>query len=376
MAEARAFWMVAPGRGEIRSETLPFFPASRPGLASPSTSLRDAEKEDVDGRATPGHDGGAATAAPAPSAAPASAAAPATPATSAAPTPTTFVRTLASSVSRGTEALVFAGRIPPSQYRAMRAPLMSGEFPFPVKYGYSAVGRTEHGQRVFVLHPHQDVFIAPPSMCIPIPDSLPTHRAVLAANMETALNLLWDGAPLAAERMLVIGAGVVGLLTASLLARIPAARVTVVDIEPTREFLARSFGCDFAPPEAAPHDQDLVVHASASEAGLRLALACAGFEARIIEASWFGDTTPSLPLGEAFHARRLRLMASQVGAVAPPMRGKRSHAERLALALELLADPRYDALLEGPTRFEDMPDAMPRILAPGGLCHVITYEAE
>jgi threonine dehydrogenase-like Zn-dependent dehydrogenase len=311
---ARAFWFVAPGRGEIREEALP----------------------EGDFR----------------------------------------VRALASGVSRGTEALVFAGRVPRSQYQTMRAPLMGGEFPFPVKYGYCAVGQTEDARRVFVLHPHQDVFVAPAAMCIPVPDAVPTQRAVLAANMETALNLLWDAAPLAGERMLVIGAGVVGLITASLLARIPAARVTVVDIDAARGALAQHFGCRFSLPDHAPHEQDLIVHASASEAGLRLALACAAFEARIVEASWFGDAAPAVPLGEAFHARRLRLIASQVGAVASPMRGRRSHAERLALALELLADPRYDALLEGPTRFEDLPEAMPGILAPGGLCHVITYGAE
>jgi len=226
---------------------------------------------------------------------------------------------------------------------------------------------------VFVLHPHQDRFVAPAAMCIPVPDGLPTERAVLAANMETALNVAWDAAPLAGERMLVIGAGVVGLLTASLLARIPAARVTVVDVDPARQRLAETFGCAFAAPGHAPDEQDLIVHASATEAGLRLALARAAFEARIVEASWYGDHAPSLPLGEAFHARRLRLIGSQVGAVAPAMRGRRSHGERLALALELLADPRYDRLLEGPTRFEDLPDAMPDILAPGGLCHVITY---
>ena len=121
----------------------------------------------------------------------------------------------------------------------MRAPLMGGDFPFPVKYGYSAVGRTADGRRVFVLHPHQDVFLAPAAMCISLPDVVPTRRAVLAANMETALNLTWDAAPCAGERMLVIGAGVVGLLTASLLARIPGAHVTVVDIDATRETLAR-----------------------------------------------------------------------------------------------------------------------------------------
>ncbi len=317
MTRARAFWIVAPGRGELRDETLP---------ASGRNQV--------------------------------------------------LVRTLASGVSRGTEALVFAGRVPVSQHAAMRAPLMGGAFPFPVKYGYSTVGRDTDARRVFVLHPHQDLFLAPAAMCVAVPDSVPTSRAVLAANMETALNLLWDAAPLAGERMLVIGGGVVGLLTASLLARVPGARVTVVDIDSAREALARKFGCTFALPEQAPREQELLVHASASESGLRLALECAGFEARIIEASWYGDTAPSLPLGEAFHARRLRLVATQVGAVAPAMRGRRSHTERLALALELLADPAYDALLDGPTRFEDLPEAIPRILAPGGLCHVISYGVE
>jgi threonine dehydrogenase-like Zn-dependent dehydrogenase len=277
-------------------------------------------------------------------------------------------------VSRGTEALVFAGRVPPGQFETMRAPLMGGTFPFPVKYGYSLVGESEDGGRIFVLHPHQDRCIAPDGMCVPVPDAVPTHRAVLAANMETALNICWDAVPLAAERVLVIGAGVVGLLAGSLLARMPATQVTLVDINPAREALANRMGCAFALPDAAPPDQELIVHASASEAGLRLALDRTAFEGRIIEASWYGDTAPSVPLGEAFHSRRLRVIASQVGAVAPGMRGRRTHTERLATALALLANPAYDALLEGPTRFEDLPDAMPRILAPGGLCHVITYE--
>ncbi|HEY2618255.1 MAG TPA: zinc-binding alcohol dehydrogenase [Acetobacteraceae bacterium] len=319
MTEARAFWTVAAGRGEIRGETIP----------------------------DPGHD-----------------------------ERSVLVRTLVTGISRGTEALVFAGRVPVSQYQAMRAPLMGGEFPFPVKYGYSAVGRTPEGRRVFVLHPHQDLFRAPAAMCIPLPEAVPTPRAVLAANMETALNVTWDATPLAGERVLVIGAGVVGVLAASLLARIPGAQVTVVDVDPTRAALARRFACGFATPDEAPPEQELIVHASASEAGLRLALDRAAFEARIVEASWYGDQAPAVPLGESFHARRLRLIASQVGSVAPAVRGRRSHAERLALALELLADARYDALLDGPTRFEDMPEAMPRILAPGGLCHVITYGTE
>lgn len=317
-ATACAFWTVAPGRGELRRETLP---------CNNNEALL-------------------------------------------------LVRTLASGISRGTEALVFNGRVPPSQHETMRAPLMAGAFPFPVKYGYSAVGRTREGQRVFVLHPHQDVFLAPPAMCIPVPDRVPTRRAVLAANMETALNVTWDAAALPGERILVIGAGVVGLLIASLLARIPATRVVVIDVDARRERLARQFGCGFAAPADAPGGQDLVVHASATETGLRLALNRAGFEARIVEASWFGDVAPSVPLGEAFHSRRLRVIASQVGAIAPLMRGRRSHAERLSLALALLEDGRYDALVDGPTRFEDMPAAMPRILAPGSLCHVIDYGVE
>jgi threonine dehydrogenase-like Zn-dependent dehydrogenase len=311
---ARAFWTVAPGRGELRAEALP--PAD-----SDSVSLR----------------------------------------------------TLASGISRGTEVLVFAGHVPDSQYETMRAPMMDGAFPFPVKYGYSAVAETPDGARVFLLHPHQDRIVAKAAQCIAVPDAVPTARAVLAANMETALNIVWDAAPLAGERMLVVGAGVVGLLTASLLARSPGARVTVADANARRAPLARHFGCDFVLPEAAPSEQELIVHASGTEAGLRCALQAAAFEARIVEASWFGTTSPALPLGEAFHQRRIRLLSSQVGSVATAMRGRRSHPERLALALDLLADSAFDDLLEGPTRFEDMPDAMPRILAPGGLCHVITY---
>ncbi len=279
----------------------------------------------------------------------------------------------ASGISRGTEATVFAGRVPPSQFETMRAPLMAGSFPFPVKYGYSVVGNTDSGARVFVLHPHQRAFNAPAAMCIPVPPDIPDHRATLAANMETALNIVWDASPLPGERIAVIGAGVVGLLTAWLLARIPATDVTVVDVEPARAALAHAFGCAFALPEAAPPERELIIHASGSEAGLRQALASAAFEARIIEASWFGDRAPALPLGEAFHARRLRLIASQVGAVAPAMRGRRSHGERLAMALALLAAPELDLLLDQVVRFADLPDRMPGLLA-GGLCHVVSYE--
>jgi threonine dehydrogenase-like Zn-dependent dehydrogenase len=285
------------------------------------------------------------------------------------------VRTLASGISRGTEALVFQGRVPPSQYAAMRAPLMAGTFPFPVKYGYAAVGLDDAGRRVFVLHPHQDRFMAPRGMAVVVPDDVPTQRAVLAANMETALNIVWDAAPLAGERVAVIGAGVVGLLVAALLGRMPGAAVTVVDVRSARAHVARRFGCGFAQPDDAPAEQELIVHASGTEAGLLTALACAGFEARIVEASWFGTTRPALPLGESFHARRLRIIASQVGAVAPAMRGRRTHAERLALALDVLRDPMFDLLLDRTVAFSHLPRDMPDLLRDG-LCHVVAYDAE
>nr|WP_246513957.1 zinc-binding alcohol dehydrogenase [Neoroseomonas soli] len=295
-----------------------------------------------------------------------------------------LVRTLATGISRGTERLVLAGRVPESQRAAMRAPLQQGDFPFPVKYGYAAVGVVEdgpeplRGRRVFCLHPHQDRFLAPAAMCIPVPDGVPDARAVLAANMETAVNVLWDARPLAGERALVIGAGVVGLLVASLLARMPGMEVAVCDIDARRRAAAEALGARFCAPEDAPGDRDLIVHASADPSGLRRALDVCAFEGRIVEASWFGTREATLPLGEAFHAKRLSIVSTQVGAVAPAMRGRRTHAERMALALSLLADARLDALVGPATRFEDLPDAMPRLLdpspgEPAPLCPLVTY---
>jgi threonine dehydrogenase-like Zn-dependent dehydrogenase len=295
-----------------------------------------------------------------------------------------LVATRFSALSRGTERLVFTGRVPESQWAAMGAPLMGGAFPFPVSYGYAAVGEVQAGpahllrRRVFCLHPHHDAFVAPASMCIPVPDAVPDRRAVLAANMETAVNVLWDARPLVGERALVIGAGVVGLLAAFLLARIPGLDLAVCDLDAGRRGIVEAFGARFCAPEDAPAERDLVVHASASAEGLRLALARCGFEGRIIEASWFGDREPALPLGEAFHAKRLSIVSTQVGAVAPALRGRRTHGERLALALSLLDDPRLDALLGPDIPFADLPARMGEVLlpppgAPQPLCPVITY---
>ncbi|WP_270935923.1 zinc-dependent alcohol dehydrogenase [Falsiroseomonas oryzae] len=295
-----------------------------------------------------------------------------------------LVVTRASGISRGTERLVFQGRVPQSQWPAMRAPLQQGDFPFPVSYGYAAVGEVRdgpaalRGRRVFCLHPHHDAFLAPAAMCIPVPDAVPDRRAVLAANMETAVNVLWDARPLVGERALVVGAGVVGLLVAFLLARIPGLDLVVCDLDPARRGIVESLGARFCAPEEAPGERDLVVHASASAEGLRLALSRCGFEGRVVEASWFGDRDCALPLGEAFHAKRLSLVSTQVGAVAPAMRGRRTHAERLALALDLLADARLDALAGPELPFAELPQRIGPVLLPKPgepqpLCPVVTY---
>ena len=295
-----------------------------------------------------------------------------------------LIQALTSGISRGTERLVHHGRVPESQHASMRCPLQEGEFTFPVKYGYAAVGLVEQGhpeylgRRVFALHPHQSRFIAPIGLCSLIPDGVTDARACLGANMETALNVMWDAAPVLGERALVIGAGVVGLLCAELLARIPGVSVTVVDRDRDKAELARGFGAAFALPDAAPREQELIIHASASTAGLRLALECAAFEGRIVEASWFGDAEPALPLGAEFHQKRLRLISTQVGSVSPAMRGRRSHAQRMSLALSLLEDARFDALLGPFMPFEQLPAALPALLDPPPgtaqpLCPVIRY---
>jgi NADPH:quinone reductase-like Zn-dependent oxidoreductase len=301
-----------------------------------------------------------------------------------APTPAEVrVRALFGAISRGTERLVAAGRVPPSEYGRMRAPLMGGAFPFPVKYGYSTIGRVEEGpppwrgRNVFVLHPHQDVFIAPADLAQIVPDGVPPARAVLAANMETALNALWDGAPGPADRIAVIGGGVVGMLVARLCGQMPGAEVTMVDIAPSRADLARALGVAFATPDAAPADCDLVYHTSGSAAGLTTALKLAGEEATIVEMSWYGSDSIAAPLGEAFHSRRLRLLSSQVGKVAPSHRARWTHGRRLQAALALLKDPAFDALLAPPVAFDDLPAQLPAILnaEADARCPLIRYPA-
>jgi threonine dehydrogenase-like Zn-dependent dehydrogenase len=290
------------------------------------------------------------------------------------------VKTLYSAISRGTESLVFDGHVPESEFGRMRAPFMDGDFPFPVKYGYAAVGRVEdggplRGRSVFALHPHQTAFNIAASSLVALPDDVPPHRAVLAANMETALNGVWDAAPAPADRIAVIGAGVVGSLVAYLCGRLPGASVTLVDINPARTELAAALGVDFAAPDKAQLDCDLVVHASGSPDGLNTALKLAGDEATVLEMSWYGDRAVSAPLGGPFHSRRLRLLSSQVGSIAPSHRPRWTYHRRLSAAVALLADPNLDILLAPAIAFADMPKRLPEILSPGSatLCQPIAY---
>lgn len=291
------------------------------------------------------------------------------------------VRSLFSGISRGTESLVFRGEVPESQWQAMRCPFQEGAFPAPVKYGYCSVGVVEAGaqgllgRRVFCLHPHQDHYVVPAAAVTVLPDALPAARAVLAANMETAVNGLWDAAPRLGDRLTVVGGGVVGLLVATLAARIPGVEVELVDVDPRRATVAARLGVRHVLPADATGERDIVVHASGHPDGLASALSLAGFEATVLEMSWYGDRRVPVALGEAFHSRRLVLRSSQVGAVATAQRARWDTRRRLALALDLLADDAFDALVDAKIPFDTLPAAMARLARTpdGALCTVVTY---
>ena len=318
---ARAFWITGPERGEIRAQALP-----RPGAGE------------------------------------------------------ILARALFSGISRGTELLVYRNRVPASEWGRMRCPFQDGDFPAPVKYGYAWVGTVEEGPvsvrgaTVFALHPHQDLAVLGAAAALKLPDGLPAGRAVLAANMETALNALWDGEVQAGDRVCVVGAGVVGLLIAHLASRIPAVRCLIVDPDAGKAAAAAALGLAFrtVPPDAL---FDVVFHASGNPAGLAAALTLADVEATVVEASWYGLTPVTLPLGEGFHAKRLTLRSSQVGAVSPRQRARLSHRQRLEMALALLADERLDGLISGESAFEELPDVMAGLSAGRlpALCHRIRY---
>jgi threonine dehydrogenase-like Zn-dependent dehydrogenase len=290
------------------------------------------------------------------------------------------VQALYSGVSRGTELTIFRGRVPTSEYSRMRAPHQAGDFPWPVKYGYASVGRIVEGpssvvgRAVFCLFPHQDVYVVPIDSVVPLPPGLPARRAVLAANLETALNGIWDAEIRAGDRVSVVGAGVVGVLAAYLAARHPGTSVELVDVDPAKATVAQAIGVAFAEPASALPEADVVVHASGAPAGLETALALAGREATVLELSWYGDARPALPLGEAFHAKRIRLQSSQVGSLPPAQRTRWTHRRRLELALSLLDDARLDVLSTSASSLDGLPETMRQFSSGAtGLCHVVEY---
>lgn len=281
------------------------------------------------------------------------------------------VRAIASAVSRGTESLVLKGEVPESEHQRMRAPFQRGDFPFPVQYGYQSVGRVEEGpaellgRLVFALHPHQDVYRLPASAVVEVPARIPPRRATLAANMETALNAVWDSGAGPGDRIVIVGGGVIGLLLTALCAGLPGAEVTLTDLRPERAALAEAFGARFAMADEVDDQADVVFHTSASAGGLRTALAAGGFEARIVEVSWYGSRATPVSLGESFHSRRLQLIGSQVGAVSPSRRPRWPHARRLGKALALLDDARFDRLITHVVPFGEAPAQLPALLSGG-----------
>ncbi|MGA6167112.1 zinc-dependent alcohol dehydrogenase [Amycolatopsis magusensis] len=292
-----------------------------------------------------------------------------------------LVRTLFSGVSRGTETLVFRGQVPESQHQVMRAPFQEGDFPAPVKYGYLNVGVVEagparlRGRTVFCLYPHQTAYVVPATAVTPVPDAVPPGRAILAGTVETAVNAVWDAGPQVGDRIAVVGGGMVGCSVAAILAGFPGARVQLVDADPARASVAEALGVDFATPEEAAGDNDLVIHASTTERGLARSLELLTTDGVVVELSWYGENRVSLPLGEFFHSRRLTIRGSQVGVVSPARRTRNSYADRMALALDLLADARFDALITGESPFGELPEVLPRLAAGDlpALCHRIVY---
>jgi 2-desacetyl-2-hydroxyethyl bacteriochlorophyllide A dehydrogenase len=292
-----------------------------------------------------------------------------------------LVRTLVSGISGGTESLVFAGKIPVSEYERMRAPFQRGQFPFPVKYGYAAVGRVEAGpadwigRQVFVLHPHQDCFVVPVTALTPLSQTIPLDRAVLTANLETALNAVWDAALAPGEKVAIIGAGVVGSLVAAIVSRMPAIELTLIDTDPARAARAAVFNAGFATDaDGAGQDFDCVFHTSGHGAGLATALSIAGFEGRIVELSWYGTAPVTLPLGEGFHARRLQIISSQVGTIAHAQRGRFDYRRRMAVVQRLLQDARLDTLIGTHIQFTDLARRIGTLLSQrAGTCPVVHY---
>ena len=270
-----------------------------------------------------------------------------------------LIQTLYSGISAGTELLAYRGELDPEMVADERISTLSDStFSYPFRYGYSCVGRVERsraavpeGTLVFAFHAHQDRIVTPAEAVVPLPETNP-RVATLFPLVETALQLTLDAGPVAHEPVVVLGLGVVGLLTAALLQR-SGAQVTGCEPRAWRREAAVAFGVPAVAPEdlaAAVHRQTegrgvpLVVEASGNPHALASALDLLAHEGTMLVASWYGTKTVPLPLGAAFHRRRLSLRSSQVSTIPAALAGRWTVARRRAAARALLVELPVDVL--------------------------------
>jgi 2-desacetyl-2-hydroxyethyl bacteriochlorophyllide A dehydrogenase len=285
-----------------------------------------------------------------------------------------LVQTLVSAISPGTEMLVYRGQVPAGMPLDSTLPVLAGDFAFPLKYGYAAVGRVaELGEGadpawqerlVLSFHPHASHFLASPGELIPVPAGLSAEEAAFLPNLETAVNFLMDGQPVVGERVAVFGQGVVGLLTTALLARLPLSSLVTVDCHPLRRQASLDLGAHAALDPEAPGalddwcaSADLTYELSGSPSALDPAIAATGFGGRVVIGSWYGDQRATLSLGGAFHRSRIQLVSSQVSTIAPRWSARWSKARRLEVAWRLLAELKPAGLITHRFPFADAAEA-------------------
>jgi 2-desacetyl-2-hydroxyethyl bacteriochlorophyllide A dehydrogenase len=276
-----------------------------------------------------------------------------------------LVKTAASAISPGTEMLVYRGEAPSSLPADSSIASLSGSLSYPFKYGYAAVGTVEDahssssewiGRRVFAFNPHESCFVANTNTLIPLPDDVTLDDALFLPNMETAVSLVHDASPLYGEKAVIIGQGIVGLLTLNLLARFPLAACIALDHYPIRLEQALGAGATYA---LQPSDlgivhellndgnysgADLILELTGNPDALNIALEIAGFNARIVIGSWYGTKTASLDLGGKFHRSRVSLISSQVSTLAPSLTGRWTKLRRFAAtwdAIRAIKPSRY-----------------------------------
>jgi 2-desacetyl-2-hydroxyethyl bacteriochlorophyllide A dehydrogenase len=283
------------------------------------------------------------------------------------------IASLCSAISAGTETMIFAGAFPRGTVLDASLENLQGAFAYPFAYGYALVGRVvELGPevdpawqdaRVFVFHPHQDRIVVPVSACQRLPAGVSPEAALYLPQVETALTLAMDAAPLVGERAVVFGLGVVGLLTARVLCEFPLSRLVAVEPLAWRRALARDWGIaeTVDPGDAAQRaeclyglDADVALELSGDVAALDLALEATGYDGRIVVGSWYGTRIAPLDLGSRFHRNRLRLVSSQVSTLAPALSGRWDKARRTALAWRTLERLRPERL---PARFLELAQA-------------------